>query len=49
VDDAVANGVDIESARTGFGASAWQSLANFAELNGRNAYQAYRESEAESF
>jgi len=30
-------------------ASSWKALANFAELNGRNAYQAYQESEAESF
>jgi glyoxylase-like metal-dependent hydrolase (beta-lactamase superfamily II) len=49
VDDAVAKGVDIESAKTSFDASAWKALANFAELNGRNAYQAYQESEAESF
>lgn len=49
VDDAVANGVDIESAKMSFDASAWKALANFAELNGRNAYQAYQESEAESF
>jgi len=48
-DDAVAKGVDIEAAKTSFDAAAWKSLANFAELNGRNAYQAYQESEAESF
>lgn len=42
-------GADIESARTGFDASAWKSLANFTGLNGRNAYQAYLESEAEGF
>lgn len=49
VDDALEKGVDIESAKTSFDASAWKTLANFAELNGRNAYQAYQESEAESF
>lgn len=49
MDEAVKNGADIESARSGFDASAWKSLANFTELNGRNAYQAYQESEAEGF
>jgi glyoxylase-like metal-dependent hydrolase (beta-lactamase superfamily II) len=49
MDDAVKQGTDIESARAGFDASAWQSLANFNDLNGRNAYQAYQESEAENF
>lgn len=49
MDAAVKNGVDIEAARTSFDASAWESLANFNELNGRNAYQAYQESEAENF
>jgi len=49
MDDAVKKGTDIEAARSGFDASAWKSLANFNELNGRNAYQAYQESEAEGF
>jgi len=49
MDDAVKKGTDIESAKSGFDASAWQSLANFKELNGRNAYQAYQESEADGF
>lgn len=49
MDDAVKTGTDIEPAKSGFDASAWQSLANFKELNGRNAYQAYQESEAEGF
>lgn len=49
MDEAVKKGTDIEAARTSFDASAWKSLANFNELNGRNAYQAYQESEAENF
>jgi glyoxylase-like metal-dependent hydrolase (beta-lactamase superfamily II) len=49
VGEAVAKGVDVESSKTSFDAAAWKGLANFAELNGRNAYQAYQESEAESF
>lgn len=49
MDEAVKKGTDIESAKSGFDASAWKSLANFIELNGRNAYQAYQESEAEGF
>ena len=49
MDDAVKKGTDIESAKSGFDASPWKSLANFNELNGRNAYQAYQESEAEGF
>lgn len=49
MDDAVKKGTDIESAKKGFDASAWKSLANFSELNDRNAYQAYQESEAEGF
>lgn len=49
MDRAVKDGDDIEKAKTSFDASAWKSLANFTELNGRNAYQAYQESEAEGF
>lgn len=49
MDQAVKDGDDIEKAKAGFDASAWKSLANFTELNGRNAYQAYQESEAEGF
>ncbi len=49
MDDAVKKGTDIEAAKAGFDASVWKSLANFIELNGRNAYQAYQESEAEGF
>lgn len=49
MDEAVKKGTDIEAAKAGFDASAWRSLANFKELNGRNAYQAYQESEAEGF
>lgn len=49
MDEAVKKGTDIESAKSGFDASPWKSLANFNELNGRNAYQAYQESEAEGF
>lgn len=49
MDQAVKQGVDIEQAKSGFDASAWKALANFSELNGRNAYQAYQESEAEGF
>ncbi len=49
MDDAVKKGIDIETAKAGFDASAWGALANFKELSGRNAYQAYQESEAENF
>lgn len=49
MDQAVKDGDDIEKAKAGFDASAWKPLANFTELNGRNAYQAYQESEAEGF
>lgn len=49
MDAAVKKGDDMEKAKTGFDASAWKHLANFSELNGRNAYQAYQESEAEGF
>lgn len=49
MDEAVRKGIDIESAKASFDASSWKSLANFNELNGRNAYQAYQESEAEGF
>lgn len=49
MDRAVKDGDDIEKAKISFDASAWKSLANFTELNGRNAYQAYQESEAEGF
>lgn len=49
MDEAVKKGTDIESAKATFDASDWKSLANFNELNGRNAYQAYQESEAEGF
>lgn len=49
MDAAVKKGDDIETAKAGFDASAWKSLSNFKELNGRNAYQAYQESEAEGF
>jgi glyoxylase-like metal-dependent hydrolase (beta-lactamase superfamily II) len=49
MDKAVKDGDDIEKAKAGFDASAWKQLANFSELNGRNAYQAYQESEADGF
>lgn len=49
MDEAVKTGDDIEKAKTNFDAAAWRPLANFGELNGRNAYQAYQESEAEGF
>ena len=49
MDAAVKAGDDIEKAKNGFAAAAWASLANFKELNGRNTYQAYQESEAEGF
>lgn len=49
MDEAVKKGTDIESAKSAFDASPWKALANFNELNGRNAYQAYQESEAENF
>lgn len=49
MDEAINQNDDIEKAKTDFDASAWKSLANFSELNGRNAYQAYLESETEGF
>lgn len=49
MDEAVKKGTDIESAKAAFDATPWKSLANFNELNGRNAYQAYQESETEGF
>ena len=49
MDQAVKDGDDIEISKTSFDAAAWKSLVNFTELNGRNAYQAYQESEAEGF
>jgi glyoxylase-like metal-dependent hydrolase (beta-lactamase superfamily II) len=49
MDKAVKDGTDIEAAKTGLDVAAWRSLANFKELNGRNAYQAYQESEIEGF
>lgn len=49
MDEAVKKGDDIEKAKVEFDASAWKTLANFNELSGRNAYQAYQESEAEGF
>lgn len=49
MDRAVKDGDDIEKAKADFDASAWESLANFTELNGRSACQAYQKSEAKGF
>ncbi len=49
MDEAVKKGNDIEKAKADFDGSAWKPLANFNELAGRNAYQAYQESETEGF
>lgn len=49
MDEAVKRNEDIQKATTRFEASPWKSLANFNELNGRNAFQAYLESEVEGF
>ncbi|MBI3148979.1 MAG: MBL fold metallo-hydrolase [Betaproteobacteria bacterium] len=49
MDEAVKKGIDLESAKASFDAAPWKTLANFADLNGRNAYQAFLESEAENF
>lgn len=46
-DDAVKRGIDIETAKSTFDVSPWKGLANVEELNGRNVYQAYQESEAD--
>ena len=49
MDNAVNNGVDANTAISGFDSSRWKNLANYAELAGRNASLTYLESEAESF
>lgn len=49
MDEAIKRGDDIEKAKMTFNGSPWKQLANFNELAGRNAYQAYQESEADSF
>ncbi|MBI3188078.1 MAG: MBL fold metallo-hydrolase [Gammaproteobacteria bacterium] len=49
MDDAVNNGVDANTAISGFDSSRWKNLANYSELAGRNASLMYLESEADSF
>lgn len=46
---AVDAGTDMQSAINGFDATPWQSLADFEELAGRNAHEAYRQREAAAF
>ncbi len=49
MEKAVKNGIDIGLATASFDAVAWEKLANFAELGGRNASLAYLEAEADGF
>lgn len=49
MDEAVDKGVDLQEAIRTFDASPWASLADFTELSGRNAHQAYLQSEADAF
>lgn len=46
---AVDQGTDMQSAINAFDATPWQSLADFEELAGRNAHEAYRQREAAAF
>ncbi|MCW9058550.1 MAG: MBL fold metallo-hydrolase [Gammaproteobacteria bacterium] len=46
---AVDAGTDMQSAINAFDSSSWQSLADFEELAGRNAHEAYRQREAAAF
>ncbi|MCA1805645.1 MAG: MBL fold metallo-hydrolase [Xanthomonadaceae bacterium] len=47
--EAVDAGTDMQSAINAFDATPWQSLADFEELAGRNAHEAYRQREAAAF
>ncbi len=49
VDQAVEEGVDMQDAIGSFDQSGWKGLADFAALAGRNAHQAYLQSEAAAF
>lgn len=49
MNNAVDNGADITEAISSFKADAWNELANFEELAGRNASLTYLEREAEGF
>ena len=46
---AVDEGTDMQSAINAFDSTPWQSLADFEELAGRNAHEAYRQREAAAF
>ena len=46
---AVDAGTDMQSAINDFDSTPWQSLADFEELAGRNAHEAYRQREAAAF
>jgi glyoxylase-like metal-dependent hydrolase (beta-lactamase superfamily II) len=49
MDQAVEEDIDLQDAIGSFDASAWEGLADFAALAGRNAHQAYLQSEAAAF
>lgn len=49
MDEAVKQGTDISQATASFNATPWKELANFADLDRRNASLAYLESEVEGF
>jgi len=49
MDGAVENGIDIQDAIDSLDQSAWSGLADFEALAGRNAHQAYLQSEAAAF
>jgi glyoxylase-like metal-dependent hydrolase (beta-lactamase superfamily II) len=49
MDAAVEDGVDLQDAIAGFDQAAWSGLADFDALAGRNAHQAYLQSEQAAF
>jgi glyoxylase-like metal-dependent hydrolase (beta-lactamase superfamily II) len=49
MDEALDEGADLQDAIDSFDQSAWESLADFEMLSGRNAHQAYIQSEAAAF
>ena len=49
MDQAVEEGTDLQDAIDSYDQSAWKDLADFQALAGRNAHQAYLQSEAAAF
>jgi len=49
MDTAVTDGVDLQDAIASFDQAAWSGLADFDALAGRNAHQAYLQSEQAAF